>query len=159
MTRFAFEPRYSGAHRLIFECAITVTRSGMARLRLLAASCNGWFPICNQTPSNLRSPFAHPMRSYNLKSGARMRTLIVAPLLVLAGAVQASASDTYIFRDTLQPRGHYRSMAAKRADGRKCGSTSQNTFSHAAAFEQCMKARGWVLDHIVPDQSGRCIDP
>ena len=88
-----------------------------------------------------------------------MRTLIVAPLLVLAGAVQASASDTYIFRDTLQPSGHYRSMAAKRADGRKCGSTSQNTFSHAAAFEQCMKARGWALDHIVPDQSGRYIDP
>lgn len=89
----------------------------------------------------------------------RMRKLILASLLVLAGAVQASASDTYVFRDALQPGGHDRGMAAKRADGRKCGSTSKDTFSHVAAFEQCMRARGWVLDHVVPDPSARYIDP
>ncbi len=117
---------------------------------ILAAPWMEWFPICNQAFSNLRSSVAHLMRSNNLEAEPRMRNLILASLLVLAGAVQASASDTYVFRDTLQPGGHDRSLAAKRADGRKCASTSQNTFSHVAAFEQCMRARGWVLDHVVP---------
>jgi hypothetical protein len=99
------------------------------------------------------------MGSNIFKAVPRMRVLIVASLLVLAGAVQASASDTYVFRDALQPGGHPRSMAAKRADGRKCGSTRQNTFSDVTAFEQCMQTRGWALDHVVPDQSARYIDP
>ncbi len=53
-----------------------------------------------------------------MEAEPRMGNLILASLLVLAGAVQASASDTYVLRDTLQPGGHDRSLAAKRADGR-----------------------------------------
>jgi hypothetical protein len=54
--------------------------------------------------------------------------------------------------------GHERSMAAKHADARKCGAArGGQSFNDAAApnMQQCMLARGWVLDHVIPDQVTR----
>jgi hypothetical protein len=85
------------------------------------------------------------------------RTMIARALsttLLLVGMLRAAHADTWVFRDTLRPNGHDRSMAAKHADGRKCGaSRSGRSFSDAAApnMRQCMLVRGWALDHIIPD--------
>jgi uncharacterized low-complexity protein len=84
------------------------------------------------------------------------RTMIARALsttLLLVGMLRAAHADTWVFRDTLRPNGHDRSMAAKRADGRKCGaSRSGRSFSDAAAptMRECMFVRGWALDHIIP---------
>jgi hypothetical protein len=85
------------------------------------------------------------------------RTMIATALsttLLLVGMLRAAHADTWVFRDTLRPNGHDRSMAAKRADGRSCGaSRSGRSFSAAAApnMRACMFVRGWALDHIIPD--------
>ena len=85
------------------------------------------------------------------------RTMIARALsttLLLVGMLRAAHADTWVFRDTLRPNGHDRSMEAKRADGRKCGaSRSGRSFSDAAApnMRECMFVRGWALDHIIPD--------
>jgi hypothetical protein len=79
-----------------------------------------------------------------------MRRRIVAAALILGGMLNAAQADTWVFRDTLRPGGHDRGMAAKRADGRKCG-TVRGSFKDGSGFEPCMAARGWVLDHVIPD--------
>jgi hypothetical protein len=79
-----------------------------------------------------------------------MKRTIIASLLMLGGMLNAAHADGWVFRDTLRPNGHARSMAAKRADGRKCGA-SHNMFTAGGPFEQCMLARGWVFDHVIPD--------
>jgi hypothetical protein len=88
-----------------------------------------------------------------------MKRTILSTVLILGGMLNAARGDTWVFRDTLRPNGHDRSMAAKRIDGRKCGSTRQNVFSDGDAFVRCMQTYGWALDHIVSDQSARYIDP
>jgi hypothetical protein len=52
-----------------------------------------------------------------------MKRTILSTVLILGGMLNAARADTWVFRDTLWPNGHDRSMAAKRADGRKCGLT------------------------------------
>jgi hypothetical protein len=50
--------------------------------------------------------------------------------LLLVGMLRAARADTWVFRDALWPNGHGRNMAAKRADGRRCGaSRSHRSFS------------------------------
>jgi hypothetical protein len=88
-----------------------------------------------------------------------MKRLVLGTVLILGGMLSAASAETDIFRDTLRPGGHDRGMAAKFADGRKCGLTRQNTFTDRAAFQACMQARGWVLDHVIEDRSARFIDP
>jgi hypothetical protein len=84
------------------------------------------------------------------------RTMIARALsttLLLVGMLRAAHADTWVFSDTLRPNGHDRSMAAKHADGGKCGaSRSGRSFSDAAApnMRKCMFVRGWALDHIIP---------
>src|SRR3979490_2214616 len=83
----------------------------------------------------------------------RMKRTILSTVLFLGGMLRAAHADTWVFRDTLRPNGHDRSMAAKRADGRKCGaSPSGRSFTDAAApnMRECMFVRGWALDHIIP---------
>jgi hypothetical protein len=75
---------------------------------------------------------------------------VLGTMLVLGGMLTAASADTWVFRDALRPNGHDRTKAAKLADGRKCG-LSHNTFKDGSPFEQCMLARGWTLDHIIPD--------
>jgi hypothetical protein len=89
----------------------------------------------------------------------RMKRTILSTVLILGGMLNAARADTWVFRDTLRPNGHDRSMAAKRADGRKCGLTRQNMFGDGDAFVRCMQTYGWALNHVVPDQSSRYIDP
>ena len=79
-------------------------------------------------------------------------------MLILGGMLTAAHADTWVMRDTLRRNGHERSMAAKRADARKCGAAQGGrSFNDTAApnMQQCMLARGWVLDHIVPDPPSR----
>lgn len=83
-----------------------------------------------------------------------MNRAIVAATLILGGMLNAAQADTWVFRDTLRPGGHDRGMAAKRADGRKCG-TVRGSFKNGTGFEPCMAARGWVLDHVIPDPPSR----
>ncbi|MGD0848911.1 hypothetical protein [Bradyrhizobium sp.] len=88
-----------------------------------------------------------------------MKRLILGTVLILGALFGAASAQTDVFRDTLRPGGHDRSMAAKIADGRKCGLSRQNTFTDSAAFQACMQSRGWVLDHVIADRSARFIDP
>jgi hypothetical protein len=88
-----------------------------------------------------------------------MKWLILVTVVIFGGMLGVASADTDIFRDTLRPGGHDRSLAAKFADGRKCGASRQNTFTDSAAFQQCMQSRGWVLDHVVADRSATIIDP
>ena len=50
ITRLAFELRYSGTRQLIFECGITVTRSGFDFLVALQEMI--WSPAHRQKPSS-----------------------------------------------------------------------------------------------------------
>src|ERR1700722_18767660 len=81
-----------------------------------------------------------------------MRRLVLGTVVILWGMIGAASAETDVFRDALRPDGHDRSMAAKIADGRKCGLTRQNTYTDRAGFEVCMQASGWVLDHVVQDK-------
>jgi len=79
---------------------------------------------------------------------------LLATTLIFGGMLSAAHADTWVFRDTLRPNGHERSMAAKRADGVKCGAARDgHSFNDAKApnMQQCMSARGWALDHVIPD--------
>jgi hypothetical protein len=83
---------------------------------------------------------------------------LLATTLVLGGMLTVAHADTWVFRDTLRLNGHERSMAAKRADGVKCGAArGGHSFSDAKApdMQQCMSARGWALDPVIPDPPRR----
>ena len=83
---------------------------------------------------------------------------LLATTLILGGMLTAARADTWVFKDTLRPAGQERSMAAKRADGVKCGAArSGQSFNDAKApnMQQCMSARGWGLDHVIPDAPTR----
>ena len=87
-----------------------------------------------------------------------MKRKLLGTMLILGGMLTAAHADTWVMRDTLRHNGHERSMAAKRADARKCGAAQGGrSFNDTAApnMQQCMLARGWALDHIVPDPVSR----
>jgi len=65
----------------------------------------------------------------------------------------AQADDIAYFRDQLRPNGHERDAAARYADGRACGAAPDRTIGFIPAFQKCMSAKGWVLDHYGPDPS------
>lgn len=75
---------------------------------------------------------------------------------VLICAIGAANADTWVFRDTVRPHGHERSLKAKFADARRCGAIGHG-FSDAVlpTMQQCMLAHGWALDHIIPDAAPR----
>ena len=80
-----------------------------------------------------------------------MKRLIIASLLILAGAGGAMA-ETDIFKDVRLPHGHARSEAAKMADTRACGARNGEIDNAGfPALVACMKARGWRIAHIEPD--------
>jgi hypothetical protein len=86
-------------------------------------------------------------------------SLAVAALATLLLGVQAAGADTQVFKDVLRPNGAARSQDQKIADGRACGLSADNTFTDAVAFQACMRQRGWVVDHVVPDPKPTWIDP
>ena len=85
-----------------------------------------------------------------------MKRIIIGTMLILGGMLNAASADTWVFRDIERPHGHDRGMAVKRADGRKCGAR-HNAFKdeNVSSFQSCMFARGWTLDHIIPDPAPR----
>jgi hypothetical protein len=53
------------------------------------------------------------------------------------------------FQDVLKPHGKARSMAAKQADGRKCGATHGSFPTRdTARFTACMSALGWTVGKV-----------
>ncbi len=86
-------------------------------------------------------------------------SLAVAALATLLLGVEAAGADTQVFKDVLRPNGAARSQDQKIADGRACGLSADNTFTDAPAFQQCMRGRGWVVDHVIPDPKPTWIDP
>jgi len=88
-----------------------------------------------------------------------IRILLAAALATLFVGAQAASADTQVFKDALRPDGIARSQDLKFADGRACGASADNTFTDAPTFQQCMRGRGWVVDHIVPDPKPTWIDP
>src|SRR4051812_37966918 len=87
-----------------------------------------------------------------------MARKLLAAMLILGGMLTAAHADTWVMKDTLRPNGHKRSTAARLADARKCGAAhGGRSFYEAAApnMQQCMLARGWVLDHVIPDPPSR----
>ena len=84
-----------------------------------------------------------------------MKRKLLGTMLILGSMLTAVHADTWVMKDTLRPNGRERSMAAKRADARKCGAArGGQSFNDATApnMQQCMLGRGWVLDHVIPDQ-------
>ena len=82
----------------------------------------------------------------------------ISTALLFTGTLQAAKADTWVFKDMQRPNGHERSMAAKRADGRKCGADrGGRSFSDARApdMQSCMSTYGWALDHVIPDPPSR----
>ena len=84
---------------------------------------------------------------------------LMSVLAILILGADAARADTQIFRDILNPNGHTRSQSQKFADGRACGASANHTFTNAAAFQTCMRRRGWALDHIVDAPPPTWIDP
>jgi hypothetical protein len=83
-----------------------------------------------------------------------MKRAMIGTMLVLSTMLTAAQADTLVFRDTLRPNGHDRSRAARLADGRKCGGARNGDFPTAIteSFTACMQARGWTLDHVIPER-------
>jgi hypothetical protein len=80
-----------------------------------------------------------------------LRTAAAAVFLTVFALNAARADDVAFFKDVLKPGGHTRSMTAKLADGQACGVSGGVITSLMPAFETCMHARGWALDHYGPD--------
>jgi hypothetical protein len=83
-----------------------------------------------------------------------MTRKLLGAILILGGMLTAAHADTWVMRDTLRPNGHERSKAAKYADSKKCGAPGNGRSfndNNAPNMQQCMLARGWVLDHVIPD--------
>jgi hypothetical protein len=72
----------------------------------------------------------------------------------LSGALCAAA-ETDFYKDIRRPNGHARDMAAKQADFSACGypGSSEVPARDFPKFNTCMRAHGWVIDHVVPDPS------
>jgi hypothetical protein len=82
-----------------------------------------------------------------------MKRTLLGAVLILGAMLNAASADTQVFRDIQRPHGQDRGMAAKRADGRKCGSADGVWFSDVDSFDRCMLARGWVVDRIIHDRA------
>jgi hypothetical protein len=80
-----------------------------------------------------------------------MKRIVIASLLILCGAVHASA-ETDFFRDVRSPHGHARSEAAKMADARACGARNgEVSNARFPAAVQCMSSRGWAIARVERD--------
>ncbi len=72
-------------------------------------------------------------------------------LMILLGTIATAQADTYTFKDVLKPNGKARSMAAKKADGRKCGAVGDYfPTQDTERFTACMRGLGWTVGNIKP---------
>jgi hypothetical protein len=91
-----------------------------------------------------------------MSNAIAIRRAVAAAAVCAALSISAAqANDTVVFRDVLNPDGHARSKSQKLADGRACGASgpAHTIRTTMPVFEQCMQAKGWVLDHYAPDPS------
>ena len=82
-----------------------------------------------------------------------MTRKLLGAILILGGMLTAAHADATGDEDTLRPNGHERSKAAKSRIP-KCGAPGNGRSfndNNAPNMQQCMLARGWVLDHVIPD--------
>jgi hypothetical protein len=81
-----------------------------------------------------------------------MSRVTIITIALLCGVSAARADQTvytHVYRDALRPHGRERSLDQKYADGRACGaSEDQDIPKNIRAFQKCMRARGWRLDHV-----------
>jgi hypothetical protein len=90
-----------------------------------------------------------------IKSTLRRSVMTTAMLMAfsLCGVLSAAAAETTVYRDVRKPNGQERDMAAKRADFAACGHPVWVADRDFPKFRACMRAHGWVIDHVVPDPS------
>jgi hypothetical protein len=84
------------------------------------------------------------------------RTLMTTAMLAafsLSEMLGAAAAETTVYRDIRKPNGQERNMAAKQADFAACGHPVSVDPQDFPKFRTCMRAHGWVIDHVVPDPS------
>jgi len=83
------------------------------------------------------------------------RAVVAAALCGALSVVAAQANVKATFRDVLKPNGHERTKSEQLADGAACGTSgpAHTIETTMPAFEKCMRAKGWVLDHYGPDPS------
>ena len=90
-----------------------------------------------------------------MSSRRTVRMAAIAGVMIAVSSGGALAAS-YHLKDVLRPGGHARSLAAKFADGRSCGATGDHVLvSKAAAFKDCMRTHGWVVDKYTPDPTPR----
>jgi hypothetical protein len=78
-----------------------------------------------------------------------------ATVMLTVLSLSAAQADTYHFTDVLRSHGRERSQSAKLADFRSCGASGSRFSGNMTAFEQCMRARGWMVGHYTPDPKPR----
>jgi hypothetical protein len=96
-------------------------------------------------------------RAMNIEHIFRRNVLKLALLSAfsLCGVLNASATDTYMYRDIKQPNGFPRDAAAKQADFAACGIAPEGVPASALPkYNRCLRAHGWAFDHIVKDPAG-----
>jgi hypothetical protein len=89
------------------------------------------------------------MKSKLLKCA--MTTTLLA--LFSTGGALTAAAETDVYKDVLRPNGHSRSAAARNADFRACGWVGQLNDEAFQKADACMRARGWMIDHVIPSKS------
>ena len=85
---------------------------------------------------------------------ATLRSCLVAAVCLLAlslGSTRMAAAQTLTFKDVWQPGGKMRNGAAEKVDVLACGATKSLRVYNLPALQDCMRARGWVLDSFTPD--------
>ena len=92
-------------------------------------------------------------------SGPKATRAAAVTALVTVLSLGAAHADTFLFSDTLHPRGHARSAAAFQADEHTCGADANNHFGNVAAFKKCMRQHGWVNDAYKPNPPRTRADP
>ena len=81
-------------------------------------------------------------------------SVAIVAAFAFCGALNASAADTYVYKDIRNPNGHPRDDAAKQADFAACGIPPEGVSARGfPKFNKCVRAHGWTLDHIVRDPS------
>lgn len=85
------------------------------------------------------------------------RVIAAATLCAVVAGASGALADTRTYRDVLRPNGHERGTTQKFKDYRTCGylrGTRVNDFA-LVHIDRCMRAHGWALDRVVPDQWDR----
>jgi hypothetical protein len=84
---------------------------------------------------------------------SNMMTTAMLAVFPLSEVLGAAAAETVIYRDIRKPNGQERGMTEKQADFAACGHPVPVDLRDFPKFNTCMRAHGWVIDHVIPDPS------